>query len=363
LTRIGNRHFSFIEASTMSTPPAAPSTNFESRATNFTTALKRRQVEGSFIVAKETAEIMRLLISKQKFHNLNELLISIKEAGKRLVKAAPLELTIGNTVRRIMYIAREEFKEAYKPSSSSFSSLSDEDYKKPIDNTKELKNQILASITELIDELNGIYRNVADQAIEHIHANEVIMTFGGSRTVEEFFKTAGKKRKFEVIVPESAPSFRGQQLAATLAKSGIETTLIPDSAIFAMMARVNKVIVGTHAVMANGGLIAPSGTHMLALAAKHHNIPIVVCTGLNKLTPLYPFDQDTFNDIKSPAEALKFEEVDTLEQVHVVNPAHDYVPPELISLYVTNFGGHSPSYIYRLLAEYYNPEDTLDENE
>jgi translation initiation factor eIF-2B subunit beta len=35
----------------------------------------------------------------------------------------------------------------------------------------------------------------------------------------------------------------------TLSKAGIETTLIPDSAIFAMMARVNKVIVSTHAGM------------------------------------------------------------------------------------------------------------------
>ncbi len=29
--------------------------------------------------------------------------------------------------------------------------------------------------------------------------------------------------------------------------------VVSDSAVFAMMSRVNKVIVGTHAVMANGG--------------------------------------------------------------------------------------------------------------
>ena len=42
-------------------------------------------------------------------------------------------------------------------------------------------------------------------------------------------------------------------------------TLIADAAVFAMMARVNKVIVGAHAVMANGGLIATAGCHLLAL--------------------------------------------------------------------------------------------------
>lgn len=63
-------------------------------------------------------------------------------------------------------------------------------------------------------------------------------------------------------------------MAAQLAGSGIVITLIPDSAIFAMMARVNKVIIGTHSVMANGGLKAVCGTDSLALAAKHYSVPV-----------------------------------------------------------------------------------------
>lgn len=43
--------------------------------------------------------------------------------------------------------------------------------------------------------------------------------------------------------------------------------------------------------------------------------------------------------------------------VHVPNPTLDYVPPELISLFITDTGGHTPSYVYRLLAEYYTRED------
>ena len=42
----------------------------------------------------------------------------------------------------------------------------------------------------------------------------------------------------------------------------------------------------------------------------------------------------------------------------------DYVPPELVSLLVTDIGGHIPSYVYRLLAEYYSREDyTLEMKE
>ena len=68
-----------------------------------------------------------------------------------------------------------------------------------------------------------------------------------------YFQNAARKRKFHVIVAECAPSYQGQELAATLAKNKIESTVITDSAVFAMMSRVNKVIIGTHTVMASGG--------------------------------------------------------------------------------------------------------------
>ena len=34
--------------------------------------------------------------------------------------------------------------------------------------------------------------NIATQALEHIHSNEVIMTIGKSRTVEEFLKVCNE---------------------------------------------------------------------------------------------------------------------------------------------------------------------------
>ena len=79
------------------------------------------------------------------------------------------------------------------------------------------------------------------QALEHIHANEVILTVGRSKTVEAFLKNAAKERKFQVIVAECGPYYQGQAMAASLAKAKIQTTVITDSAIFAIMSRVNKV--------------------------------------------------------------------------------------------------------------------------
>lgn len=290
-----------------------------------------------------------------------------------------IELAIGNIVRRVLFIIRRELatyideekkgrvgdktqQQITVDLSLSLHKLLDEQEGAPYTELAKgvgldaLREALVEEISLLMDEIKTVYMNISEQAVEHIYAKEVILTYGVSRTVMEFLKEAAGFRKFEVIVAESAPSYEGQKMAVQLSELGIETTCITDSAVFAMMSSVNKVIIGTHGVMANGGLIAHTGAHNLALCASHHSVPVVVLTGLHKLCPLYAFDQDTFNERNPPSEVLKFED-NLIDKVDVVNPAFDYIPPELITLFITNFGGHNPSYLYRLLANMYNPED------
>ena len=115
---------------------------------------------------------------------------------------------------------------------------SDSDWGK---NVSDFKERVFEIIEELIHDIDSCSEEISKQAIEHIHANEIILTIGRSKTVERFLKNAARTRKFEVIVAESAPDFSGHQMATNLAKAKINTTVITDSAIFAMMARVNKV--------------------------------------------------------------------------------------------------------------------------
>ena len=68
------------------------------------------------------------------------------------------------------------------------------------------------------------------------------MTSGNSRSVFEFLREAAKKRVFQVVVAESMPQLEGHTLARKLLELGVQTTVIPDAAVFAMMARVNMVI-------------------------------------------------------------------------------------------------------------------------
>lgn len=177
----------------------------------------------------------------------------------------------------------------------------------------DLQSAVMEGVAELIDEIDNLHVNIADQAMEYIHADEVILTYGLSTSVEEFLINAAKKREFKVIVVESAPSLNGQQMAHALAEHGLDVTIIPDSAVFAMMARVNKVVIPAAAVVANGGLIAQCGLQNVALAAKKCSVPVVCIAGLIKLCPLYAHDVDVLNELVSPSTIYNYE--DTVENV------------------------------------------------
>ncbi|KAG0258566.1 GCD complex subunit gcd7 [Actinomortierella ambigua] len=336
--------------------------------------LKRRQLVGSSAVAQETLKLMIVVISKAPLSTVNQLIDLVKSVGQKLVAANPTEPAVGNIVRRVLHVIREEYRDAENntnkqgeltappsltTSSSMYNLLGDPTSQQAVYGrySHALRNNIIQEVKDIRIELETIYDNIKNQASLHIHSNEIIMTIGKSKTVEEFLKMAASKRKFQVLVAETAPSYQGQEMALELSKAGIETTVIPDSAVFAVMSRVNKVILGTHAVLANGGLVAITGTHMMAAAAKHHSTPVVVCTGLYKLSPLYPYDDDSFTVNINPDAVLGFEEGDLIEKVTVANPYYDYVSPDFVNLFITNQGGHPPSYLYRLIVENYHPDD------
>ena len=103
-----------------------------------------------------------------------------------------------------------------------------------------------------------------------------------------------------------------------------------------MMGRVDKVVISTHAIMANGGLIADSGALNIALAAQEHSVPVIVLSAWYKLTPMYPFNPMQINELLAPQSILTFEDGDCPNNIEVIVPAYVYVPPDLIALFITN---------------------------
>ncbi|XP_073494196.1 translation initiation factor eIF2B subunit beta isoform X1 [Phyllobates terribilis] len=390
-------------------------TELSERIETFITGLKRgggRQ--SSEETARETVSLLRRIIAQARWGNAGELMVIIRREGRRMTAAQPSETTVGNMVRRVLKLIREEYSRLRGCSEENEQQESlhklvtaegpNDDFNTPF---PLLKANVIEVVNELLIELEGTTDNIAAQAKEHIHSNEVIMTIGCSRTVQLFLEEAARKRKFHVIVAECAPfcqirvlsvrpilvgmwrvlvvertpfwwvyggactllagtrtpftmaefSFQGHDLAVSLSKAGIETTVITDAAIFAVMSRVNKVIIGTKTILANGSLRAVSGTHTLALAAKHHSTPLIVCAPMFKLSPQFPNEEDSFHKFVSPQEVLPFSEGEILAEVSAHCPIFDHVPAELITLFISNIGGNAPSYIYRLMSELYHPAD------
>ncbi|KAG1146168.1 hypothetical protein G6F37_003095 [Rhizopus arrhizus] len=392
----------------------------ETQIEDFIDRLKRRQIVGSFFVAKETAIILRQVVSMSRWRDANVLIGIVTAVGIRLASAQPNELAVGNIVKRVLKVIREvsrgdlstdgrDDRATATPDDSSFDEediedddeeeekeeeeeeeeeeekrkrpelstqtsmfrlLTDmstltvkekkrEENEKRIRDTYHLKPLIIQEITEeIIADLDTVYKGIADQALDFIHANEVIMTTGQSRTVQEFLIRAAQKRKFQVIVAETAPTYQGHKMALALSKAGIDTTVIADSTVFAAMPRVNKVVLGAHAVLANGALVSVSGSHLLAAAAKHHSTPVLVCTALYKLSPLFAYDADAFNVTVPPQNVLSFQDGAIIDKVTITNPYYDYVAPEYVSLFIHNLGSAPPTYVYRLINDNYDPEDS-----
>lgn len=392
--------------------------------------LKRRQIRHSRSCAIATAYLLLRVVSFYRTTDAAKLIERVQSVGRRLIAAQPREMVVGNIVRRILGLIRDEAEDerdaefslssdagsdsrphtppqsnkdfeaglgihdhlsvrhegsersssrppfnSFAPTPapiSMFSLLShpDTDSSQPGSPampgsplgrfpghapSKDIRAEVIDGIGEIIDELGQVDDQIAGYALEHIHSNEIILTHTSSSTVQKFLMKAAAKRKFTVIHAESYPnnheathatvsgttygdeeSMSVESFQKPLIAMGITVILIPDSAVFALMSRVNKVILGTHSVLANGGLVAAAGTRVIARAAKVHQTPVVVVSGVYKLSPVYPFDYEALIEYGDASKVLGYEDGDLVDKIDVENPLYDYVPAELVDLYITN---------------------------
>ncbi|GJE96453.1 eukaryotic translation initiation factor 2B beta subunit [Phanerochaete sordida] len=359
--------------------------------------LRRRQVVGSREAALETLRVLRQVVSKARFSNIEQLTGIIRGVGGRLVEAQPKEHSVGNTIRKILHHVRDEYNAASKATKAKESrserteyslanfisqgqirkdsvwptlhqplaedeapiTLRENDSNDPDSFAKVMKPVVMDAIQDVLDELETVYDNIAKTAREHINPDEIILTIGHSKTVEAFLKAAAHYRSYTVIVAETGPSYSGHTMAKALSAAGISTFLVPDSSIYALMSRVTKVVLGAHAILATGGMFAITGSLLAATAARTHSTPVVVCAGQFKFTPLWNlYHEYGALDFADPSSVLGFEEGALVDKVEVLNPYYDYVAPDLVDVFVTNDGDHPPSSIYRLIKETYDDEDT-----
>jgi len=347
--------------------PAPNPSSSDLLVAQFILSMSKGEMETSYNMAVKTAEMVKSLVECDDWGMADQLIKKVRMVCKRLEEELPQLHVVHNMIKRILKLIREEYLAASKSVDLECQPESLQKMLKSGDKVSDwgkvwvsdLKERVFEIIEELLIELETSCEEISKQAIEHIHANEIILTIGRSRTVEKFLKHAAKTRKFDVIVAEAAPGFSGHQMATSLAKAKISTTVITDSAIFAMMARVNKVIIGTSSILGDGGVVAISGSRSVALAAKHYSVPLIVLGAVYKLTPRFLPEGDTqvASMLASPAPVLQGLDSGCRGKLRCINPLYDCVPPSLVTLFISNISGYSPSYVYRQMGDLYHQED------
>ncbi len=151
---------------------------------------------------------------------------------------------------------------------------------------------------------------------------------------------AGKK--ITVIADETRPVLQGARLTAwELQQAGIPVTLITDNMAGYLMqqGQVDAVIVGADRVAANGDVVNKIGTYMVAVLARHHQIPFYVAFPSSTLDDTLATGAQIPIEERAPEEVTGWGECRWApEGVAVRNPAFDITPAALVSAWITEEG-------------------------
>ena len=178
------------------------------------------------------------------------------------------------------------------------------------------------------------------------HCNAGGLATGGYGTALGALRLAWEEGLLRhVFVDETRPLLQGSRLTAwELEALGVPHTVIADSAAASMMAsgEVDCVVTGADRIAANGDTANKIGTYGLAVAARHHGIPLYV------VAPSTTVDLETPTGAEIPIEERDGAEITA--RFAARNPAFDVTPAALISAIVTERGVHRVPYHQSLAA-------------
>lgn len=188
-------------------------------------------------------------------------------------------------------------------------------------------------------------------------------------------------------VTKSMPNDSGAQMVDELLKRGVQSTLVPDTAVAYLMPQVDAVVMGAEAVVESGGILNALGSCTMAMIAHHLGVPVYIMVESFKFLRIYPLDQRHIpEDLKWHPTKLKeivsaqhksssmkltekpnvndepFEEMNDVwhqvesQRVSVIEkeiPIIDYTSPIYLTSLVTDLGIITPSAVSDELIKLY----------
>ncbi|KAH0369531.1 IF-2B-domain-containing protein, partial [Aureobasidium melanogenum] len=232
------------------------------------------------------------------------------------------------------------------------------------------KEDICAAIDTFIRERITVADTaIAATACAKIRNNSTIVTYAKSSIVEKTLLRAWESgTRFKVIVVDSRPLFEGRNLVRRLANAGIPVTYLMAAAAPHALKDADLVLLGAHAMMANGRLYSRVGTAAVAMLAHFRDIPVIVLCESIKFTDRVALDSIVLNEV-APAEQLipvskpvptpaatdakkddkeedsqaKLENWRDMPNLQLLNILYDVTPAEYVNMVITEYGSLPPS--------------------
>ncbi len=157
-------------------------------------------------------------------------------------------------------------------------------------------------------------------------------------------------KRIHVYADETRPLLQGGRLTAwELMKLGIPSTLITDSmaALLLRDGKVQRVLVGSDRVAANGDFANKVGTYGLAVQARHHGVPFHPVAPFSTVDLACPDGAAIPIELRSPGEVrgygnLRWAPAD----MPAWNPSFDVTPVDLVTSLVLDRGVFSAGQLH-----------------
>lgn len=216
----------------------------------------------------------------------------------------------------------------------------------------ELVEVVRRSSLEFIERSKEAIARIGEIGAKRILSGETLLTHCHSSAAVRIVLTAHRQGKtLKVYSTETRPRLQGRITAKQLAAHGVDVIQIPDSAVRAVMPRVDKVIVGADAITSDGFVVNKIGTSQVALAAKEARVRVMVAAETYKFSPVTVAGLPVIIEERDPSEVVSREWLAKNPMVKVLNPAFDITPPAYVDMIVTELGVIPPESAALVLKE------------
>lgn len=238
---------------------------------------------------------------------------------------------------------------------------------------KEVKEILIDGMDAYIEERIEF----ADQAIvkyasTKIIDGDVILSYAKSELIQMLLMHVknNSDRNFRVILVDSRPLLEAKDMLDRLMDAGIECTYILLNSVSYVMKEVTKVFLGASALLRDGSVFNRVGTASIALIAKSHNIPVLVCCETYKISSRVQLESITGNELGDPNDLVSntchggngssstlLKDWREKDNLRLLNLLYDLTPSEFVSGIVTEMGILPPTSVAVLLREM-NPQES-----